>query len=252
MAVRGKDTENASENELNDLDELSKLFEEWPITNKEKLVHLSLWMRRQELTSVVIASYEIFKLIQNVKGSIMYFGIYHGAGMMTYANLCSGLEPFNHSREIIGFDTFSGYPQITEDDITHEKSFATLVKGGFASDSYDMLQKLIKIYDRNRPLNHVPKIKIIKGNVVETLPQYLSKNQHTIVSLVVLTMNLYEPTKLVLNLLWPRMPKGAVVEIHSMNQIFYPGATKAVLDSVGIDVPIRTFPYAPNLAYIIK
>jgi len=251
MSEKGKDTENSSDTEINNLEELANIFEESSLTMKEKLINPGLFVRRQEL-SYLIANYEIFKLIQNVKGSIMYFGVYHGAGLMTFAKLSSGLEPYNHTRQIIGFDTFSGYPEITKEDTTHDKSYKTLISGGFSSDSYDCLQKIVKIYDQDRPLNHIPKISFVKGDVMETLPSYLSKNQHTLISLVVLTMNLYEPTKLAISLLWPKMPKGGVIVIHSLNEVFYPGATKAVLDVIGTNASIKTFPHTPNLAYIVK
>ncbi len=207
-------------------------------------------MRRQEL-SMLIGNYEVFKLIQNIKGSIFYFGVFHGGGLMNFANLSAAIEPFNHTREIIGFDTFSGYSKISEEDKTHGKDFRTLVEGGFSSNSQEFLYELIKIYDKNRPVNHVQKIQLIKGDVKNTLPEYLSKNQHIVISLLVLTMNMYEPTKLVLETLWDRIPNGGVVVIHSLNEDYYPGATKAVFDTLG-SVNIKTYPFTPNLAYIIK
>ena len=243
-------TERASEEELKLVDDLAKLFRKWPISLQEKIVNPSLFMRRQEL-SQILGNYEVFKLIENVKGSIFYFGVFHGAGLMNFANLTAALEPFNHTREVIGFDTFSGYPEISDKDSTHGKSFRTLVKHGFSSNSYSYLKKIIKIYDQNRPLNHVPKITLIKGDVNKTLPKFITRNQHTVPSLIVLTMNLYKPTKLVLKTLWPRMPKGGIIIIHSLNEEYYPGATQAVLDVLG-EVKINTFSFTPNMAHIIK
>jgi len=250
LSILRKDTERASDKELALIDRLSKLFEKSTLSLQEKMVNPSLFMRRQEL-SKIIGNYESFKLIQNVKGSVFYFGVYHGNGLMNFANLSASLEPFNHTREIIGFDTFEGYPEIGDKDKTHGKKYRTLVEGGFSSNSLDLIKQLVEIYDENRPLNHVPKIKLIKGDVCKTLPEYISKNQHTVASLVVLTMNLYDPTKLVLETLWPRMPRGGVVIIHSLNEDYYPGATSAVLETLGT-VKINTFPFTPNMSYIIK
>jgi len=250
MSILKKSTERASDDELILIDELSDLFKNSSLELQEKLVNPLIFMRRQEL-SKIIGNYEVFKLIQHIKGSIFYFGVYHGNGLMNFANLSAALEPFNHTREIIGFDTFSGYPKISENDKTHGKSFRTLVGGGFSSDSLESLNELIKNYDKNRPLSHVPKIRLVKGDIMKTLPKFLEKNQHTVVSLVVLTINLYEPTKLVLDTLWPKIPRGGVVIIHSLNEDYYPGATKAVFESLG-SVKINTFPFTPNMAFIIK
>lgn len=251
MSILKKATERASDKELSDVSKLSELFKDAPLTIEEKLVNPGLFIRRQEL-SYILANYEIFKLIQNIKGSIFYFGVYHGAGFMIFANLSAALEPFNHTREIIGFDTFSGYPEVTEEDVTHGKSYKTLTKGGFKSDSYSFLQSLFELYDRNRPLSHIPKVKLIKGDVLQTLPHYLKKNQHTLVSLAIFTMNLYRPTKRALELVWSRMPKGGICVMHSLNEEYYPGATRSVFEVLGSDVKINTFPFAPNLAYIVK
>lgn len=250
LCILRKTTEHSTDEELKLVDELANLFKNSSLSLQEKLVNPSIFMRRQEL-SMIIGNYEVFKLIREVKGSIFYFGVYHGNGLMHFANLAAALEPFNHTREVIGFDTFTGYPEISEKDKTHGKSFLSLVEGGFSSNSLEFLNELIKIYDKNRPLNHVPKIHLIKGDVGKTLPEYIAKNQHTVVSLLVLTMNLYEPTKLALTTLWPRIPKDGIVLIHTLNEEIYPGATNAVFDSLG-SVKINTFPFTPNMAYIVK
>ncbi len=251
MSILIKDTERASGEELDLVDALAEVFQKCPLTLQEKLVNPGLFMRRMEM-SYLLANYEIFKKIQQVKGSIFYFGVYHGAGFMTFANLSAGLEPFNHTRELIGFDTFAGYPSISEADRTHGKQFRTLVEGGFSSNNKDILEMLLRIYDKNRPLSHIRKTWLIAGDVCKTLPEFLATNQHSLASLVVLTMNLYEPTKTALSLMWPRMPKGGIVVIHSLNENYYPGAMRAVWDVVGSEVSIQTFPFAPNLAYISK
>jgi hypothetical protein len=246
-----KATERMSEKELTFYGKLATYFEECSLSLEEKISNIGLFLTRQKI-SYLIANYEIFKLIENVKGSIFYFGVYHGSEFLTFANMSAALEPFNHTRELIGFDTFAGYPEITEKDKTHGKEFHTLVNGGFSSDQEEFLRKMLLLYDENRPLNHVLKTKLIKGDVCETLPNYFDNNQHTIVSLAVFTMNLYEPTKKALKMVWERMPKGGVVIIRSLNEDYYPGATCAVFDVLGHGIRINTFSYAPNLAYILK
>jgi len=219
------------------------------LTPEQKVVNLGLFMRRQEL-SYLLANYEIFKLIQNVKGSIFYFGVYHGAGFMTWANLSAALEPFNHTRELVGFDTFTGYPAIGQADKSGQ-SYQTLVEGGFASDSETLLSGLFDVYDRNRPLGHIPKLSLVKGDVCETLPAYLEARQHVVISAIVLTMNLYEPTRVALLGCLPRMPVGGVIVVHSLNEEYYPGVTRALRECLPHH-RIMTLPYAPNLAYVVK
>lgn len=244
-------TEYATDKELSEVDRLAEAFESWPLTLQEKLTNPGLFLRRQEL-SYLIAKYEIFKRIEQVKGSIFYFGVYHGSGFMAFANLSAALEPFNYNRKIIGFDTFAGYPELTEADTTPNNPSRTLAEGGYHSDSQGFLEALIEIYDQNRPLNHVPKTELVKGDVCQTLSEYLTNNPQSLASLIVLTMNLYEPTKVAISLLWPRMPRGGVVLIRTLNEACYPGATRAVLEVLGDGIAINAFPFAPNMAYIVK
>src|SRR5438046_156275 len=104
-------SENTSQEEVSDWNNLGTLFDENRNPSWEKLQNFPVYIRRQEI-SYLIAYYDIFKQVLNVKGSILYFGVYCGAGFMTHAHLSAALEPFNHTRRIIGFDTFEGYPEI--------------------------------------------------------------------------------------------------------------------------------------------
>lgn len=60
--------------------------------------------------------YEIFKLALPVKGSIIECGVFRGFGFMTWFKLSTMLEPENLTRRIYGFDTFEGFPSISDHD----------------------------------------------------------------------------------------------------------------------------------------
>ena len=46
----------------------------------------------------------------------MECGVFNGAGLFTWASLSEIYEPINHSRKIIGFDTFEGFPCVGKND----------------------------------------------------------------------------------------------------------------------------------------
>lgn len=246
-----KITEYSSAKEISQVDRLADIFERLPISVPEKIVNLGLFLRRQEL-SYILANYELFRLIEHVKGSIFYFGVFHGAEMMTLANLSAGLEPYNYNRRIIGFDTFTGSTKLTAHDVAEDAGFRTGYEGSYASAPTEYLEQLIGVYDENRPLAHIPKVQLVKGDIADTLPAYIHAHPQSLASMIVLTVNLYEPTRLALERLWPRLSKGGVVAIRTLNEDCFPGATKAVFDVIGTDVAIRSMPFAPNLAYIVK
>ena len=63
-----------------------------------------------------MARYEIFKQIIEVPGVVIDAGVFHGFSLFTWAKLSAILEPTNHTRRVIGFDTFSGFPSVAEED----------------------------------------------------------------------------------------------------------------------------------------
>ena len=68
---------------------------------------------------------------------------------------------------------------------------------------------------------------------MQTIPSFLGGNDHLLVSLLFLDMDLYEPTKLAIESFYPRMPKGAIIAFDELDNPIWPGETRALLDTVG-------------------
>ena len=180
----------------------------------EKLENFAKYVPRQVLTPFLYR-YEMFKRVLSVQGSVVECGVLFGGGLMAWAQLSAILEPMNHQRRIIGFDTFDGFVGISEEDEKGTSSF--LNKGDYAVDSYDDLKEGIGLYDANRFLRHISKVELVKGNICQTLPQYLEAHPHLVVSLLNVDFDLFEPTKVALEHLVPRMPKGAIIAFDQLN-----------------------------------
>lgn len=218
-------------------------------TNVEKLMNFTKYVPRRDLTRF-LCKYEIFKKILNVEGSIVECGVLFGGGLMTFAQLSAIFEPVNYTRKIIGFDTFKGFPGLTKQDFGSASKFAH--KGGLALDSFDDLQKCIELYDSNRFVNHIPKVELIKGDISHTIPKYLKEKPHTIVSLLYIDVDIYEPTKIALENLVPRMPKGSIIAFDELNNPDWTGETRAVLNTLGIrNLKIERFPFNSYLSYAV-
>lgn len=212
-------------------EDVAKYFEQSIGSNYEKLDNFAKFTPRQTLARFLYRS-EVFQRIEKVQGSIVELGVLWGGGIMSWAQLSAIYEPLNYQRKIIGFDSFAGFSELADEDKSGTSQH--LKEGGLAVDSYDDLQQAITLYDQNRFLGHIPKVELVPGDIMETLPQYLQENPHTVVSLLNLDVDVYEPTKCALELLAPRMPKGAVIMFDELNTKQWPGETVALLDSVGI------------------
>ena len=227
---------------------IEKVFSDCPDTIEIKLDNFTKYIRRQRLTRL-LSLYEIFKKILVVKGSIVECGVYKGFGLMTWANMSAVLEPTNLTRRIYGFDTFEGFPEVSEKDLNE---IMRPERGQLFANSYEELNELIKIYDSNRFLGHVNKVQLIKGDVVKTIPEFISNNKHLVVSLLFLDLDLYEPTKVAIDSFFPRMPKGAIIAFDELDNPIWPGETMALLESLGINkLKIERIEFDPYIGYAV-
>ena len=228
---------------------LESYFEESIGSNVEKLQHFTKYVPRQSLTKF-ISKYEIFKNVINIQGSIIECGVYLGGGLMTFAQFSAILEPVNHQRKIVGFDTFSGFVDLSKEDKKGKSEFSK--KGGLAVDAYQDLTKCIELYDSNRFIGHIPKVILVKGDINETVPKYLEDNPHTVVSLLYLDVDVFQPTKVAIENFVPRMPKGAIIAFDELNSENWPGETLALFKTLGIkNIRIQRFQFDSYISYAV-
>jgi len=229
--------------------ELEKYFKKSIGTNVEKLQNFAKYVPTQDLRKF-ICRYELFRKILYVHGSIIECGTLFGGGLMTWAQLSEIFEPLNHLRNIIGFDTFSGFVSVSDEDKTDIAVQSK--KGGLAIDTYKDLLESIKLYDKNRFLKHIKKVRLVKGDIRETLPKYLKEMPHTVVSLLYLDFDVFEPTAFALKHLVPRIPKGGIIAFDELNHEAWPGETLAVIKELGLNnLRIERFPFGSTVSYAV-
>ena len=216
--------------EAEEASRMRSCFERNPGTWEQKLENFPKYVRRQNLTRF-LALYEIFKKVLPVKGSIVECGVHQGFGLMTWAKLSAILEPVNLTRRIYGFDSFRGFPGLASQDLAGPG--ANVRVGDLYADSRAELEELVAIHDSTRFLGHVQKVALVSGNAIETIPKFVEQNPHLLVSLLFMDFDLYEPTKVALEHLVPRMPKGGIVAFDELDNPLWPGETTAMLEVCG-------------------
>jgi len=218
-------------------------------SNVEKLQNFTKYVPTQDLRKF-LCRYELFRKVLHVHGSIVECGVLYGGGLMAWAQLSEIFEPLNHLRNIIGFDTFAGFVSVSEMDNTGTAFQGK--NGGLAIDTYDDLLKSIALYNKNRFLNHIEKIKLVKGDVAESLPMYLKANPHLVVSLLYLDFDIYEPTVVALKHLVNRIPKGGIIAFDELNHEVWPGETIAVMQEIGINnLRVERLPFGSTMSYVV-
>ena len=218
--------------------------------NSIKLRDFPKFVSRQSLSNFLSKS-EIFKNIINIHGHIIECGVYLGGSLLTWGNLSAIYEPYNHTRRVIGFDSFKGFEKLSKKDKKNSK-LGLSKSGGLSKSTEKEIKKCIELYDLNRPIGHIPRIEIVSGDAKKTIPNYLKKNKHLVVSMLFLDFDLYEPSKIALKTFLPRMPKGSILVFDELNQFNWPGETVALLEEYGIrNLKIKRFEFAPAISYAV-
>ena len=192
-----------------------------------------------------IAHWEIYKSILNVPGDIFEFGVYKAASLIRWATFREITENA-FTRKIVGFDAFGKFPlspDADDDDVRFTEKFTSVGGDGLE------LSEVSSILQGKRFEN----IKLIKGDVLKTLPDYISENTHTKLSLLHIDMDVYEPTLLVLQQLWGRLMPGGMIILDDYNDIT--GATRAVdefIDSLAVKPTLRPSPFHHKPITIMK
>ena len=229
-------------------EELEKIFNASGVPVERRLEDFTVWVRRQHFTRF-LALYEVFKRVLNVKGSVVECGVNRGFGLMAWAKLSAILEPVNLTRRIYGFDSFEGFPAVSDKDRTGP-AWETAQPGGLRADSYDELLRVIELYDKDRFLGHIPKVELIKGDAAKTIPAFLADHPHLVVSLLFMDFDLYEPTKVALENFVPRMPKGAIIAFDELDNPLWPGETNALIDTLGMGkLQLERLEFDPYIAF---
>lgn len=189
----------------------------------------------------IICHYEIFKLTKKVPGEILEFGVFKGNSLIRFLSFRDLIDI--KKKRVLGFDAFGSFPKqsIKEDNkfaMDHDK----LIGKGYTSKT------IVNVLKKKNFKN----FELIKGDVIKTLPIFLKKNKSLKISFLHLDLDVYEPTKFVLNSLFSKVSKNGVILIDDYGQV--KGATKATNEFLKKyrKLKIRDLKFDKRLKFILK
>jgi len=231
---------------------LEKHFDQYNISKNEIARNFSIYTRRIFLKRF-LAHYELFRKVIDLPGDIVELGVYRGTTLMTWANFLEIRNMPDRQKQIFGFDNFSGFTSLHEkdgskDDSLHKDS------GGFDAGIYeDILEDAISIFDKDRFIPYKPRVILVKGNIEETVPQFIKDNPGLRISLLHFDCDMYVPTKIGLENFWPLVVPGGVVLFDEYALRPWEGESRAVDEYFEGQNKIKRFDWAPNPGgYIVK
>lgn len=202
------------------------------------------WASDVNRMAKVMAHYELYKRTLDVPGAIVECGVFKGASLIRFATFRQLLSN-PAAKKIIGFDAFGPFP---ETEFTADQSW----RETFIRDSGD---EGISVEQLQTVLNHKgigQNVDLVAGDVRQTIPAYLEKHPELRISLLNIDVDVYEPTRAVLEHLYDRVVPGGVILLDDYANVF-PGANAAVEEFLaGKDVNVKRLPFAVTPCYLVK
>lgn len=186
---------------------------------------------------------EFFRQTSEVRGEIVEFGIFKGNSFFRWIKFRDLLEQTG-SRKVIGFDIFGDFPEAGfEGDKSRRDAFVAETNGG-KSISLEEINELLDKQGLNK------NVEIIKGDILKTLDQYLDDNPQLRISLLHIDVDLYEPSKHILEKMYDRVTKGGIIIFDDYGA--FAGTNKAVDDFFDQKAEVKKLPYSNAISYIKK
>ena len=187
----------------------------------------------------------------NSQGCIVECGIGYGRSLQIITSLLCLKDP---SRKVLGFDSFEGFPELTEED-----------NGGKTHKSrglwkYVMPHHIEEIISESKNGDNPVNTELFKGFFEDTLNQEVLDKIRSYggIAFLHLDVDLYESYMCTLTRLWDSVNPGGVVlfdEYHPSSRVKYPGAYKAInkfLFSRDLDPSTHVKTDKTGKCYVIK
>ncbi len=226
-----------------------ELLKSAPLPDDELLANLGLFLSSKNLSRVLFFE-QIYRKIVGAHGIICEFGVRWGQTLSLLSALRGIHEPFNRHRKIVGFDTFSGFLGVAEED----GALSRCTDGSFSvSAGYEeYLGAVLETQEALNPVSHLKKWELVKGDACQTVPGYLARHPETIIALAIFDFDIYKPTKAALEAIKPRLCKGSVLVFDELCDDIFPGETVALREVFDLNrLRIERLPMTARVSYAV-
>jgi hypothetical protein len=227
-----------------------QLIERCDYQNEKNWVASVSCLNRISLSKILFYD-EIIRKITHVPGAVFELGVQWGALTSLLYNLTSIREPYNFRRKIIGFDTFSGFPEgslseTERDQGWKENDLSTAV------DAQQIAESCLNAHQVFSGMNHMLRHEYVKGDAIKTLPEWFENNRAETVALCIFDMDLAIPTRETLKEILRHSQKGTILVFDEYSHPQFPEegqVAREVIDTLEKQ-PIKS-ELLPYTSYII-
>jgi len=173
----------------------------------------------------------------DIDGAIVECGVWKGGCLMGIMDMLNRLDDI---REIWAYDTFKGLIGGNEFDVNRKGHKGSEMTGDYAV-SMDEVQENLKLVGYT-----LGNIKMVKGDVRQSCKRHCPKE----IALLRVDVDFYEATKVVLEVMYPKLSKGGVVILDDYET--WLGSRKAVDEFFGSQIDKLITRRDSSAAYWIK
>jgi hypothetical protein len=232
---------------------LEEHFDRFAISRREIWRNFQLYTRRVFLKRF-LAHYELFRQVMHLPGDIVELGVYRGASLLSWANFMEIRNMGDRHRKVLGFDNFAGFGEFDAKDGVEVPELGKTA-GGFDGGAFEaQLRDVISIFDADRFIPYKPRIELVKGDIEKTIPAYVKQHPGLRIALLHFDVDLYRPTMVGLEQLWPLVVPGGIVAFDEYGIPPWEGEAKAVDEFfAGQSIELKRFDWCSNPgAYVVK
>jgi hypothetical protein len=222
---------------------ITEAVEQHRIPLRDILESFAIYARRINITRF-LAHYELFRMVQETPGCIVECGVYQGNSLFAFAKFLEIFSPGDRIRHVIGFDSFKGFERFAPEDGPEYPNRSKVIGGWNPGEFRDCFYKFLAIYHADQFVPHAKRVFVVEGDVNETVPKYVEDNPGLRISLLHLDIDLYEPTRVALEHLYPRVVPGGLVVLDEYGMTEWGGESTAFEEYFGDRQPmLRKFPW---------
>ena len=184
---------------------------------------------------------ELFRKVSHIPGDIVECGVFKGTSLSRFVKFRSLFDNLS-SKKIIAFDIFGEFPeaQYENDKKKREKFIREAGNKSIGKDEMISIFKKLDLYHN---------IELVEGNILDTVPEYKTENPHLKISLLHIDVDLYEPTKAVLEEFYPLRVKGGIVILDDYGA--FAGANKAIDDFFKVgNIKVQKLNYSYAISFV--
>jgi hypothetical protein len=194
--------------------------------------------------------FDFFNKVKHIPGDIVEIGVFKGSGIATFSKFIE-IYCSNSNKKIIGFDIFSSNSEtILNIDGEYDKQKMNIVYS--KTDKEDLT--IERVENRLNDMKIDKKYCLIKGDVCETLPNFLNENKGFRVSLLYIDVDIERPTYISLKYLWDRLLPGGIIvfDEYEYHQFSESVGVEKFLKEFNLEYDLISTNFMAPTAYMIK